>query len=506
MATFDVSLRDNGSADFDVALSSGASAPQRFPMWWRSASLLVALGQFDQPPTPPVNQQTLHAFRAYPVPQSGHFLVPINQVVLLDAALGPPRPNHSSALFFGRGAPTAATTPWYLWRPAATPVIVEPPAERVDHTRLHLYRTGFQTVGQPWATWPPYRPNTVRAEEYTAPAASLDLHRYRVGFQTVGQSPWLLGWRSNVPNIDSSYATPSAPPTLHQYRFGFQTVGQPWAMWPVYRTTTSAPDDFRCPAYDLFPFRQFAPVAPVSSQALAMWPLYRAPTLALEEYRRPAASDLFPFRQFAPSGPVVGQPWFIWPVYSMRIEPEALPVQPRHTDLHRYRVGYQTVGQPYALLSWSSRRQRTEAETYEVRSKQPRWFWITQAPAVTAGQPWALMNRQTPRQPVEAEQYRVRLPSLFWWWTTPSAPIVIKGPLVRAVKEGFYLGHYRNIGDVFQLENLADLSDSTIDYMAGTSDSPVYGWMQVLYYPYSLLDQAQFLTGTVRDHPRRTVL
>ena len=52
---------------------------------------------------------------------------------------------------------------------------------------------------------------------------------------------------------------------------------------------------------------------------------------------------------------------------------------------------------------------------------------------------------------------------------------------VKAIAPGYYGNIFRDIGDVFDLANSGDLSDSTVNQVPSTNpDSPVYGWMLVV--------------------------
>jgi len=46
---------------------------------------------------------------------------------------------------------------------------------------------------------------------------------------------------------------------------------------------------------------------------------------------------------------------------------------------------------------------------------------------------------------------------------------------VQAVQTGFYAGIFRDIGDVFDIQNAGDYSNSTVNY--GSVASPFFGWM-----------------------------
>lgn len=61
---------------------------------------------------------------------------------------------------------------------------------------------------------------------------------------------------------------------------------------------------------------------------------------------------------------------------------------------------------------------------------------------------------------------------------------------VQAQARGFYGGISRNIGDVFDLVNVADLASSTVDYLANPNNvqlqgyevnsGPMWGWMMTV--------------------------
>jgi hypothetical protein len=132
------------------------------------------------------------------------------------------------SLLLARLGGTTASQPWLLW-----PVSPRPP-DLVDEPRqaapsLHLYRTGFQTVGQPWSLpyWGSTREQQV-PEQYDYRSARPDLHLYRQAFQTVGQPLVLWGWVPERGVDPEPYEGRSPAPTVHLWRVGYQTVGQPW--------------------------------------------------------------------------------------------------------------------------------------------------------------------------------------------------------------------------------------------------------------------------------------
>jgi hypothetical protein len=63
---------------------------------------------------------------------------------------------------------------------------------------------------------------------------------------------------------------------------------------------------------------------------------------------------------------------------------------------------------------------------------------------------------------------------------------------VQAVQRGQYGGVFRDKGDVFDITNASDLSDSTVSQVpVGNPDYPLFGWMLVVpnatpLYSYAL--------------------
>lgn len=78
---------------------------------------------------------------------------------------------------------------------------------------------------------------------------------------------------------------------------------------------------------------------------------------------------------------------------------------------------------------------------------------------------------------------------------------------VQAVAAGFYRGDYKDIGDIFDLVNGADLSDSTVSQVPiGNPDYPVYGWMLQVASTTPLFSWASTGLSSPRSSPRRTCL
>lgn len=80
---------------------------------------------------------------------------------------------------------------------------------------------------------------------------------------------------------------------------------------------------------------------------------------------------------------------------------------------------------------------------------------------------------------------------------------------VQAVVAGDYNGIWRDIGDVFDIVLLADLSNSTVSIVpVGNPDYPLYGWMKQVpastpLYSYALSNGG---LSTVRTSVRRWVV
>ena len=97
-----------------------------------------------------------------------------------------------------------------------------------DHGKLHLYRVGYQTVGQPYFWLRPITHVDFPLDETRSITDLQAAHRYRTGYQTVGQPLFWLRSTTHVdlPTDDTRSITNLN--ALHIYRVGYQTVGQPW--------------------------------------------------------------------------------------------------------------------------------------------------------------------------------------------------------------------------------------------------------------------------------------
>lgn len=84
---------------------------------------------------------------------------------------------------------------------------------------------------------------------------------------------------------------------------------------------------------------------------------------------------------------------------------------------------------------------------------------------------------------------------------------VLGGGRMQAVAAGFFGNDYKDIGDVFDIVNPADFSDSTVSQVPpGNPDYPVYGWMLPVSSTTPLFSWASTGNSTPRNSPRRTVL
>lgn len=103
-----------------------------------------------------------------------------------------------------------------------------------DHGKLFLYRRRFQTVGQGYRLWQPYRA-LPEPDPAATPAPNHDsLRFYRPTYQTVGQ-----GYRLWTPYSAPQAGEFAALPQLNHdqlrfYRPTYQTVGQGYRLWQPY--------------------------------------------------------------------------------------------------------------------------------------------------------------------------------------------------------------------------------------------------------------------------------
>lgn len=198
----------------------------------------------------------------------GHILWPLQRVQITRAEPQPPLADHYSRLFFGRGTAVQIGQPFFSWRPIQRIDDPESISWRADHTLLHRYRAGFQTVGQPYALiwngrpglW--FEPEIIRQPDHSA------LNLYRVGYQTVGQ-PWAIWAKYRQPDFEPEKIV-SAQYDLYPYRQITITAGagQPWYLWPPIQITIEPEEKMYRENHDLslYPFRPHPGLVPTADQ------------------------------------------------------------------------------------------------------------------------------------------------------------------------------------------------------------------------------------------------
>lgn len=260
---------------FQTGIHDGAGAPPGGAPWylWAAVSSAIALASCAAPEYRTQGPQTLQPFRQTPVLSSGMGVMLGTQVVLL-ADEGIRQPDKSShRLFFGRGAGTPPPQRLELHQPSKLPAEPDTDYRRADHSLLHRYRVGYQTVGQPWIALQPHVSVQVEAEGYTQhPTDYTPLYGRTtpVPPPTAG-APWYLWQAAPVaPRIEPESV--SIPATDYRVLFGrgAQVLPQHW--W-LYRWQGPAPDTSQFYEYrsrdfwsDLQPFR-ITPTTPVEPPA-----------------------------------------------------------------------------------------------------------------------------------------------------------------------------------------------------------------------------------------------
>jgi hypothetical protein len=454
---------------------AAAAQPQRLPFMQKVGALVAGLLLFEQAAFATVDHSKLHRFRS---PQaSGHFLLPVTRIIPFGATEDARRIDHYSRLFFGRGGVVQQVgQPWLTWKRARSDQAVEeftparksdlhlyrvgfqtvgqpnlyrfPKAKagqdtelvdaRVDHTRLHRYRVGYQTVGQPWALWG--RQRRQDDLEQQAIYRAVDLTPFRGQYPAVVGQPWYLWPKAKAEQWIEPDAVRGDHTLLHLYRTGYQTVGQPWTTWPRRQTGIDAEGQQQAKPVDLTPYRGQYPAAAGAGQPWYLWPTAEAwqdvepDATRTDHYRRlffgrqaQGGHFLLPFTQlvlvgedrdaqrvdhyramFGRATPVVAQPsqpfFVLWPQTKSPLEAEPEFRRSIHDGLHRYRVGYQTVGQPWLLWRRSARLDDIEpiVATRPIDLTPLRG----QYPAVVVGQPWYLWPRAEADQWIEADAVR----------------------------------------------------------------------------------------------------
>lgn len=153
---------------------------------------------------------------------------------------------------------------------------------------------------------------------------------------------------------------------LHRYRVGFQTVGQPWlALQPpvAVRLEVEGFDQRRTDYTPLY--GRTTPVAP----------------------------------------PPAGAPWYLWQATRWTEPDQPEPARLDLGLLHRYRVGYQTVGQPWpAMRPPAAPELEAEGFTQHQTDYSPLYGRAAPAAPAAPGQPWFLLYPR-PATLLEPEGY-----------------------------------------------------------------------------------------------------
>jgi hypothetical protein len=319
------------------------------------ASALVLVESADGFPRQPDRTQALHAFRANPgVVQPGAPQALLRWKSTVPDTTDEAWPKYDKAPDIHRFRPGFATRgqPWLTSYRYVKPVIEAETytPTSIPQTPLYGRTAAVATAGAPWPLW--QAPPRWIEPDPDRPVINLyALHQYRTGYQTVGQ-PWAASYRYAKPTVEAeTYQPANAPPLIHSYRVGYQTVGQPWRA--LYQTNR--------------------------------------PLVEAESYTPPSPATLY--RQTVTAA-TQSSPWLLW--QSSTRWQEIDPPQPAVDlyGLHRYRTGYQTVGQPWP--QWQQPAVRIEPETYTVTlPDQSIFFWRTPTVAAAA-QPWNVYQWQSP--------------------------------------------------------------------------------------------------------------
>lgn len=237
---------------------------------------IVALGFFPAEEIKPANHDATHLIRHAAV--GGHFITPHTRLQITRAEPQPPLIDHCSKLFFGRTTPvTAQIRQPFFWQPPQKIDEPEQIAWRADHN-LHRYRTTYQTVGQPFTTWPKYKQPDFEQEIIRPVSADLTPFRGVVAFGTY----WVWTGENRV---DVDVAEVIKPPVTDLFPYRQITItagpGQPWYFWqPIKITIDPEEQMFRTnhdiALYMLRPHDAVPPAPPATATTIypiAMFPI-----------------------------------------------------------------------------------------------------------------------------------------------------------------------------------------------------------------------------------------
>ena len=350
-------------------------------------SLLLAAGAAASPPQP----QRLYLWRSLALVALG-----------LAAAEEEGGGARAASLHSYRSSQVAISgAPWYLWPRAAPREETQTEERRGDHAALHRYRQAFQTVGQSYRQWPPPAKSDQTLEPDAQRTSQTLLHIYRTGFQTVGQS-YRIQIQSPPLRIDpeEDIQRGQSHSALHRFRVGYQTVGQSYRILrptPAVADQSLPEDAQRGSDHSLL--HRYRTGFQTVGQPFQLWPGAQK-RLEAEQYTPPKPVDLSPYRQ---STSVATARWYLWPPKITRIELEDDSRRADHSLLHRYRVGYQTVGQGYR--QWPAPAKADQTVEPDAQ-RLPQLLHLYRPGYQTVGQQQQVLRWKTPI-PGESEEHVV---------------------------------------------------------------------------------------------------
>jgi len=371
---------------------------------------------------------------------------------------------------------TAVGQPWsMLWQKSGQPPAVEQ-FQGVLSTSVVVTQQVTLTAGQPWSLLWPAPSYRVEAEGYSVSNKS-DLNLFRTTYQTVGQPLSLVSWKSKNWDVASeTYEVRTPVPTVHAFRTTYQTVGQPWQAF----TTPKAPR-VEAESYEVRKTPYFYQAANVVAQPgqpfSLLWLKTGQPPPVDTFMGMLSTSAVAEQHSITPaSGP--GQPFNLlyWQSQRQQMGPEVDFRVPDQTTLHAFRwppvwstlpfstelvtlsedywyappqrsqdlgllpfrqfAGPVLPGQPWNLLWWKTTRQDVEAEGF--RPQPPAdigpYRWPT---VIIVGQPYSMLSWTSTRQQMDCEQdFRVPQYSVHDYRPHQGSDVIIIPPPTSDVQQG----------------------------------------------------------------------
>lgn len=146
-----------------------------------------------------------------------------NQLVLIEGERDPVRVDHNRRLLFSRSQAVAVqTVRLHFWKPAVVRIDPEEDAYRVNHTQRLMFSGRSFATGVPTYFYVPSQP-LIEPEDGTR-VDQTRLHRYRTTFQTVGQSYRL--WPKPISRLElEDNEIRTKPYLIHLFRSNSTIVG-----------------------------------------------------------------------------------------------------------------------------------------------------------------------------------------------------------------------------------------------------------------------------------------